>query len=338
MKGYDVAVVGIGLVGQEILKVLRQRSFPAKSIRVLARRGRTENVAGVDYEVVPTTEDAFKGIQLAIFAGTEGEKGASTEWGWKAVEMGAVVIDNGDDFRMDPRVPLVVPEVNAEALRKHKGFISNPNCSTIQMIVALGPLHRKWGIKRIVCSSYQSASGYGRDAVVELESQVNEVPAGRKPTVSVFPHQLFGNVIPQIASLSDDFPGFYREEAKLIRETRKILDAPDMAITATCVRVPVYQGHAEAVNVEFEKEATPEAAREILANAPGVKVIDDPAKSRYPTPLDVVGIDEVLVGRIRKDPSRKNSLDLWIVGDNIKKGAALNAVQIAEKMIEMKLL
>jgi len=338
MKKYKVVVVGIGLVGKRLIRILRERNFPASEIRVLARRARTETVDGVDYEVVPASLDAFEDMDIALFAGTEGDKGASTLFGWGAVEKGCVVVDNGNDFRMDERVPLVVPEVNPEALRDHRGFVANPNCSTIQMVTALAPLHRRARIRRIVVSTYQSVSGSGGSAVAELERQVREVPAGKPANPGVYPHQIFANVIPRIGGLQPDAPGYTSEEVKMVRETRKILGAPDIRVSATCVRVPVSYAHSEAINVEFEEPLSADEARDILSQAPGVVVIDDPENDKYPLPLDCEGRDEVFVGRIREDTSRPNCLDLWCVADNIRKGAATNAVQIAEKMIEMGLI
>ena len=339
MKRYEVALVGIGLVGKRILQVLRERDFPASSVKVMGRRARTETIDGVGYEVVPASADAFEGVDIALFAGTEGAKGASQLYGWEAVKRGCVVVDNGDDFRMDERVPLVVPEVNAEALRDHQGFVSNPNCSTIQMVMAVAPLHRAVPIRRIVATTFQSVSGTGRAAVTELERQVRDVPAGRPANPEQYPYQIFANVIPQIGSLKDDsFPGYYSEEIKMIRETRKILDAPDLAVSATCVRVPVSFAHSEAIHIEFESKLSAAEAREILTAAPGITVIDEPAAGKYPTPLEAAGKDDVFVGRIRQDPCRENSLDLWCVSDNIRKGAATNAVQIAEKLLEMELV
>ena len=338
MRKFKVVLVGIGLVGKRILQVMRERDFPASEITILARSARTETVDGVDYEVVPASAEAFEGMDIALFAGTEGAKGASTTFGWPAVEKGCVVIDNGNDYRMDDRVPLVVPEVNADALKGHHGFVSNPNCSTIQMVAALAPLHRRARARRVVVTTFQSVSGTGRSAVTELERQVRDVPAGKPANPENYPYQIFGNCIPQIGSLQDIFPGYYSEEVKMVRETQKILDAPDLAVSATCVRVPVAFGHSEAINVEFAEKLSADEAREILAAAPGITVIDEPADSKYPLPLDCAGKDEVFVGRIREDASRPNTLDLWCVADNIRKGAATNAVQIAETMIEMGLV
>jgi aspartate-semialdehyde dehydrogenase len=321
-----------------MLNVLHQRNFPTDSIRVLARTARTEEIAGRTYEVEASCVEAFENIDIAFFAGTEGAKGASQQYGWPAVERGTIVIDNGDDFRMDPRVPLVIPEVNSEHLRQHQGFVSNPNCSTIQMVVALAPLHRAAKIKRVVVSTYQAVSGTGRSAIAELEQQVADLQAGKAAKPEVYPHQIAFNLIPQISSLKDAFPGYYGEEIKMIKEPRKILDVPDLAVSATCVRVPVYNAHSEAINVQFERRLSADEAREILLAAPGVEVIDDPANSGYPTPLYVSGKDPVYVGRIREDTSTENALDLFVVSDKIRKGAALNAIQIAEKMIEMALI
>jgi aspartate-semialdehyde dehydrogenase len=338
MSEYNVVVVGIGLVGKRILEVMQQRNFPAKSIKVLARRARTETVGGVDYEVVPASSEGLDGADIALFAGTEGAKGASATLGWEAVKKGCVVIDNGNDFRMDDRVPLVVPEVNADALKSHQGFVANPNCSTIQMVHALGPLHKIAPIKRIVVTTFQSVSGTGGSAVTELERQVADVPAGKPANPENYPYQIFANCIPQIGGLHDDIPGYTSEEVKMVQETRKILGAPEIGVSATCVRVPVYFAHSEAINVEFENPITADEARAILAESEGITVIDDMANSKYPMPLEVGGQDNTFVGRIREDSSRPNTLDFWCVADNIRKGAALNAVQIAEKMIEMGLV
>ncbi|MFP4056530.1 MAG: aspartate-semialdehyde dehydrogenase [Candidatus Brocadiia bacterium] len=335
MKQYTVALVGIGAVGTEMFKVLHERGFPARRVRVLARSAREEEIAGHTVAVEAAGEEAFEGVDLALFAGTEGAKGASQQYGWAAVERGAVVVDNGDDFRMDPRVPLVVPEVNAHHLEGHQGFIANPNCSTIQMIVALAPLHRAARIRRVVAASYQAVSGTGRAAVAELEDQVAALQEGRAPQPQVYPHQIAFNVLPHIGSLKDEMPGYTSEELKMRRETRKILDDESIQVTATCVRVPVFNGHAEALNVQFEEKLSADEARDILRQAPGVEVVDDMAQARYPTPLGAAGKDPVYVGRIRQDSSAPNCLDIWCVADNIRKGAALNAVQIAETLVRM---
>jgi len=338
MSVYRVAVVGIGVVGREMLRILRERNFPAKSFKVLATRARTETIDGYDYEVVPASAEAFNDVDIAFFAGTEGAKGASQQYGWPAVDKGVVVIDNGDDYRMDDRVPLVIPEVNAEHMKKHCGFVSNPNCSTIQMVMALAPLHARARIKRVVVSTYQAVSGTGRPGVAELEKQLEEIREQHEVACETYPHQIAFNVIPQISSLKDEFPGYYGEEIKMVKETRKILGEPNLAVSATCVRVPVFNGHAEAINVQFEEKITADEAREVLNGAPGIAVMDEPAESVYPTPLHASGKDDVYVGRIREDTSVPNALDLWCASDNIRKGAALNTIQIAEKMIEMGLI
>jgi len=331
-KNYKVGIVGIGAVGTEMIKVLRERKFPVSEIRVLARSERDEEIAGEKFHVVEAKPEAFDGLDFAFFAGTEGAKGASKLYGWEAVKRGAIVVDNGDDFRMDPRVPLVIPEVNGEALKKHHGFIANPNCSTIIALMALGPLHKVARIKRLVVSTYQSVSGTGREAIVELENQAQSY-AGKKPMIAkAYPHQILFNVLPQIGGVKREMPGYTTEEAKMLFETRKILGDDNILVSATCVRVPVFYGHSEALNVEFEKPITPEEARDILAVSPGVHVVDDLAAGKYPMPLDIAGKDDCTIGRIRIDNTVKNGLCLFVAGDNIRKGAALNAVQIAEAL------
>jgi aspartate-semialdehyde dehydrogenase len=332
-RQYRVGLVGIGAVGAEMVKVLRQRRFPASEIRIMARSERDEEVAGEIFHVVPSSPEAFDGLDFAFFAGTEGAKGASQLFGWEAVKRGAVVVDNGDDFRMDPRVPLVIPEINPEALKKHQGFISNPNCSTIIALMALGPLHRVARIRRFVAATYQAVSGTGKAAIEELERQVCQHVGGRKPTVEVYPHQIAFNAIPHIGGGKPQLPGFTSEEAKMLFETRKILGDDNIRVCATCVRIPVFNGHSEALHVEFEKPISPEEARAILAKTPGVKLVDDLAGNQYPLALNCSGGDDVLVGRIRRDQSVENGLALFVAGDNIRKGAALNAVQIAEALI-----
>jgi len=333
-RSYHVAVVGVGAVGSEMLRTLHARKFPMASLKVLARSARPIEVDGRPYQVEVACPEAFQGVDLALFAGGEGAKG---HVGWAAVERGTIVIDNGSAFRMYPNVPLVVPEVNPEALRKHEGFIANPNCSTIQMVVALAPLHRAARIKRVVVSTYQAASGKGADAVEQLKKEMAaEVAGGPPPPLAPFPHPLCGNVLPHIDSFLED--GYTKEEMKMVNETRKILGDDTIQITATTVRVPVANGHSESVNVEFHTPLNAARAREILAAAPGIVVQDEPGKNVYPLPLALSGTDEVYVGRIRDDHSVPFGLNMWVVADNLRKGAALNAVQIAEKMIEMGLL
>lgn len=338
MREYNVAVVGAGMVGKKMVEILIERNFPCKTLKVLATREREEVIAGRSIKVEKTEINSFDNIDIAFFAGTEGEKGASKLFGWEAVKKGAVVIDNGGDFRMDSRVPLVIPEVNSHHLQKHQGFIANPNCSTIIMLMAVFPIHREYNVKRIIASTYQAVSGTGKEAVDELEKQVHSYVKGDEIKNAVYPYQIAFNVIPEIGGLSEEFPGYYSEEVKMIKETHKILGTSDIKISATCVRVPVFNGHSEAVTLECEKEIDINHIKEILSSAPGVKLIDEPRKSGYPVPLVVSGKDDVYVGRIRKNPAFENALDMWVVGDNIRKGAALNAIQIAEEMIKMKLI
>lgn len=333
MTRYRIGIVGVGVVGTEMVRILRERGFPDEEIRVLARSERDEQIAGETYHVIPAAPEAFDGLDFAFFAGTEGAKGASQRYGWQAVERGVTVIDNGDDFRMDPRVPLVIPEVNPEALRNHQGLIANPNCSTIIALMALAPLHRAAGIRRIVVSTYQSVSGTGRQAVQELEAQVRAYAANQPMKAEAYPHQIAFNAIPQIGSLKQTMPGYTSEEAKMLFETRKILADENIQASATCVRIPVFYAHSEAINVEFRRPVSVEEARHVLAEAPGIRVVDDVAAGSYPMPLDAGGGDDVLVGRIRPDDSAENGLALFVAGDNIRKGAALNAIQIAETLI-----
>ena len=331
---FRVAVVGAGAVGDEMVRVLRERDFPISELTVLARSSRKQEIDGIEVDVRETTVEAFDCVDIAFFAGTEGAKGASQVFGWEAVEKGVFIVDNGNDFRMDERVPLVVPEVNPDAVESRHRFISNPNCSTIQMVHALAPLHKVAGLKRIVVSTYQSVSGTGSAAIKELQQQVEDYVAGNEIRNEQYPYQIFANLIPQIMGLKDEFEGYYGEEIKMIKETRKIFGLPDLAVSATCVRVPVFRAHSEAVNVEFEKPIGVQQARKALAAWPGIEVIDDPAASSYPMPLFAAYKDPTYVGRIRQDSCNPNTLDMWIVADNIRKGAALNAVQIAEMAIE----
>lgn len=338
MKKYKVGIVGIGAVGAEMVKVLRQRDFPAEEIRILARTERDEVINGETFHVVPAEAAAFKGLDFAFFAGTEGAKGASQQLGWEAVKQGVVVIDNGDDFRMDKRVPLVIPEINAHAMKKHKGFISNPNCSTIIALMALGPLNRAAKIKRFVAATYQAVSGTGKNAILELEQQAKDYAAGKPLTHSVYPHQIAFNVLPKIGSVKPDTDGYTTEEVKMLNETRKILESKSIRVCASCVRVPVLNGHSEVLNVEFARPMDPQEARDILSKSAGIKLVDTIERDEYPMPISVSGQDDVFVGRIRADTSVKNGLVLFVAGDNIRKGAASNAVQIAERMIADNLL
>lgn len=335
MAGLKVAVVGTGAVGQAMLQVLAERSFPVAGIKVLATSrsaGKKVNFAGEEVTVEETTPESFRGVDLALFAGGE----ASKEFARAAVAQGAVVIDNSSTFRLEPDVPLVVPEVNPEAVKKHQGIIANPNCSTIQMVVALKPLHDAARIKRVVVSTYQAVSGAGAEAIEELRTQTKAVLADQEVEPKVFPWPIAFNLFPHIDVFLDN--GYCKEEMKMILETQKIMEAPDMRVTATTVRVPVFVGHSEAINIETEKKLTAEEARRILSQAPGVVVEDDPAQKLYPLPIRAAGRDEVFVGRIREDHSIPCGLNLWVVADNLRKGAATNAVQIAELLLRYGLL
>ena len=333
MKEYNVAVIGVGAVGEEMLRCLRQRNFPIAELRVFARSSRDIEVDAEKYSVKTISPEGFKGINIALFAGTEGEKGASVTYASDAVKSGAVVIDNGRDFRMKSDVPLVVPEVNAGKIKKHKGIIANPNCSTIQMVVAINPIYRKVGIKRIILCSYQAASGAGRAAVRQLQDEYKAWAGDSKQEVlKALPQKIAFNVFPHVGDFAED--GYTTEEWKTVHETHKILGNEEIKISATTVRVSVKTSHSQAIYLETKKSISPEDVREILSKAPGVKVIDDPKNSLYPMPIDCEGKDEVFLGRIRRDPFVKNGLWLWVVSDNLRKGAALNAIQIAELLIE----
>lgn len=339
MSGVNVAVVGVGAVGEEIIRVLRERNFPLGRLKVLARSAREITVDGETYQVEECTPEAFEGVDIALFAGTEGEKGAAVTFAPEAIKRGAVVIDNGQDFRLDPNVPLVVPECNAADVEKHEGIIANPNCSTIQMVAALKPLHDAARVKRVIVTSYQSVSGGGRSAIRELENQVKKwAESGECGEPEVQPVQIAFNVIPQIGGFGPD--GYSSEEMKLVRETHKILHDDSIAVTPTTVRVPVLVGHSEAVYVETERKLTAREAEEILSQAPGVKVIDnvDGDHRPYPTCLDAAGSDLTYVGRIREDLFVPNALSMWVVADNLRKGAATNAVQIAEELVNRGLV
>jgi aspartate-semialdehyde dehydrogenase len=337
MKKYNLAVIGVGVVGIEMLRVLKQRNFPINALKVFARSARDINVDGQIYSVEPITPDGFNGIDIALFAGTEGEKGAAVTYACEAVKRGVVVIDNGADFRMDPKVPLVVPEVNAADLKKHKGIIANPNCSTIQMVVALNPLHKKFVIKKIIVTTLQASSGAGIGAVEQLKEETNLIAQGEFKSVQVqavskyMPQQLAYNCFPHIGSFADG--DYTNEEWKLVKETHKIMHAPKIKISATCVRIPVRTGHSESIYIETLKPITPQQARKILTKAPGVVVMDDPKSNLYPMAKDAEGKDKTFVGRIRQDVFNKKGLWLWVVADNLRKGAATNAVQIAECLI-----
>lgn len=340
MKEYTVAVVGAtGAVGQKMIETLEVRRFPVGRLVPMASArsaGQTVEFRGRSVEVIEARPEAFEGIDIALFsAGAKVSRALSPE----AVRRGAVVIDNSSAFRMDPEVPLVVPEVNGETALSHKGLIANPNCSTIQMVVALKPLYDRFGIERIVVSTYQAVSGAGGKAIEELLDQTRARLAGGAVSPSVLPvaslpvhHPIAFNVLPQIDVFEDN--GFTKEEMKMVNETRKILNDPEIAVTPTCVRVPVVTGHAEAVYVETKRPFSLDDVYGLLRSAPGVALVDDPASQRYPMPLEAEGRPEVFVGRVRRDLTHPRGLNLWVVSDNLLKGAAYNAVQIAELLVE----
>ena len=356
MKKYNVAVIGAGVVGVEMLRVLKQRRFPVENLKVFARSSRDIRVDGDTYKVEPVSAEGFCGVDIALFAGTEGEKGAAVTYAAEAVKRGAVVIDNGADFRMDPKVPLVVPEVNAGDLKpirkwmfsgknkdlsggkeSHKGIIANPNCSTIQMVVALNPLHKKYGIKKIIVTTLQASSGAGKAAVEQLNNETAGIVQGgfcnlrAEGVERAMPQQLAFNCFPHIGSFTEG--GYTNEEWKLVNETHKIMHAPKIRISATTVRIPVKTGHSESIYIQTEKAVTAGQAGKALSKAAGIVMIDDLDKNLYPMPLDAEGRDETFVGRIRQDAFDKKGLWLWVVADNLRKGAATNAVQIAECLI-----
>jgi aspartate-semialdehyde dehydrogenase len=334
MVKYNVAVVGAtGAVGNEMIKILEERDFPVGELTLLASERSQEmmlDFKGKSYPVKVLDENSFAGIEIGLFSagGSISERFAPL-----AADAGCIVIDNTSAFRMDPEVPLIVPEVNPHAIGEYKtrGIIANPNCSTIQMVVALKPIHDAAKIKRIVVSTYQSVSGTGKDAIEELVEQTKALLSLKEPKVKVYPHRIAFNCLPQIDVFLDN--GYTKEEMKMVNETRKIFEDDSIAITATTVRVPVFYSHSESVNIETEIKITPEEVRDILSRAPGVVVVDNPGKSEYPLAIDAVGKDDTFVGRIREDQSIKNGIDMWIVSDNLRKGAALNAVQIAEVLI-----
>lgn len=331
MKAFHVAVVGAtGAVGNEIIKILEERNFPVGKLKLLASErslGKSLEYKGESLPVEVLKEDSFTGVQIGLFSagGSISEKFAPL-----AAQAGCVVVDNTSAFRMVPDIPLVVPEVNPEAiaLYKNRGIIANPNCSTIQMVVALKPIHDAVRIKRIVVSTYQAVSGTGKKAIEELSEQTRALLSFQDPVVKVYPHQIAFNCLPQIDVFVDN--GYTKEEMKMINETRKIMNDPSIAVTATTVRVPVFYAHSESVNIETEKKITPQEVRDLLAKAPGVIVVDDPQQRLYPMAIHAAGKDETFVGRIREDESIPNGINMWIVSDNLRKGAALNAVQIAE--------
>jgi aspartate-semialdehyde dehydrogenase len=332
MKKYNVAVVGAtGMVGRIFVKLLEERNFPIANIRLLASEhseGETVKFFNQDINIEILNEDSFQDIDIAFFsAGAQ----ISQQFAPLATESGATVIDNSSAFRMAESVPLVVPEVNPHVLKTHRDIIANPNCSTIQMVVAAKPLHDAASIKRIVVSTYQAVSGTGKAAVQELHQQCEAFIRESQIVTKIYPHQIAFNLLPHIDSFLD--AGYSKEELKMVMETQKILEEPHLLISATCVRVPVFNGHSLSLNLEFERPIDVATARFILSKAPGVLLMDDPKNAIYPTPLIASGKDQVFVGRVRQDTSVKHGLNLWIVADNLRKGAALNGIQIAEMLI-----
>ncbi|MGK0289489.1 MAG: aspartate-semialdehyde dehydrogenase [bacterium] len=326
---YNVAIAGAtGAVGSDLIQLLEKRNFPVKELRLLASArsvGKEVQFKGETVKIQELTHDSFEGIDVAFFSAGSSR---SVEFCPSAVKAGAVVIDNSSAFRMDEEVPLVVPEVNPDAAFEHKGIIANPNCTTIQMVVALAPLHKEANIKRIVVSTYQSVSGSGAMAIEELKDQVHSYVKGEEIKSNIYPKQIAFNVIPQVDVFQDN--GYTKEEMKMVHETRKIMSAPDIQVSATCVRVPVFRAHSEAINIETERKLTVAKAKELLSNAEGVVVKDEPIPGGYPVPLEATETFDTFVGRIREDISVENGLALWVVADQILKGASLNAIQIAE--------
>jgi aspartate-semialdehyde dehydrogenase len=335
MKSYHVAVVGAtGAVGNEMIRILEERQFPVGKLTLLASErsvGKELTFRGEMLPVELLTENSFPGMEIGLFSAGGG---ISEKFAPCAAEAGCVVIDNTNAFRMVPEIPLVVPEVNPEAiaLYKNRGIIANPNCSTIQMVVALKPIHDAVRIKRIVVSTYQAVSGTGKKAIEELTLQTKALMNGEEPVIKVYPYRIAFNCLPHIDVFMDN--GYTKEEMKMVRETKKIMNDPSIAVTATTVRVPVFHAHSESINIETERKITPDEVRSLLAKSPGVRVVDDPQWKKYPLAIDAAGHDETLVGRIREDESIPNGINMWVVADNIRKGAALNAVQIAEILIQ----
>ena len=333
-KGYIVAVVGAtGAVGKEMVSILEERDFPAEKLRLFASEhseGKIMEFRDIEIPVETLNDNSFKGIDIALFsAGAERSK----IWAPVAVRSGCIVVDNSSQWRMDAEVPLVVPEVNVDDLKWHKGIIANPNCSTIQMVAVLKPIHDAAKIKRVVVTTFQSVSGTGQKAMDELLQQTTDLINFKEIKCNVYPHQIAFNVLPHIDKFLEN--GYTKEEMKMVNETRKIMGDNSIRITATTVRVPVFRCHSESLNIETEKKLAANEARAILSKAPGVVVFDAPDKNVYPLPIDVAGKDETYAGRIREDESIENGINMWIVADNLRKGAALNTVQIAEKLIEM---
>ncbi len=336
MKTYNVGLVGVGAVGTEMIKVLKERNFPCSKVQIFASRERDEQILGETYHVLKAAEDSFKGMDIVLFAG---KTDVAVNLRDAVVKAGAKMIDNSRAFRQDPDVPLVVPQVNAEDLDWNKGVIANPNCTTAIMLEAVAPLHKAKGLKRVVASTYQAASGAGAPGLAELETQIRQYANGESLTVSAFQHQLTYNLIPHIDKF-DENNWYTLEELKMKNEASKMLHIPNLKLSCTCVRVPIARAHSESLNLEFEEEITPDEAREILSKAEGIKVVDDPLNGAYPMPLDATDKYDVLVGRIRQDISRddRKGLEMFVSGDQLLRGAALNAVEIAEHLIKRGLV
>ncbi len=332
--GCKLAIAGVtGAVGQEFLKILQDRDFPFDSLKMLASSrsaGKKIIFKGKEYIVEELTKKSFSRVDIALFSAGASR---SKEFGPAAVESGTVVVDNSSAFRMDPDVPLVIPEINPQAIKDNKGIIANPNCSTIIGIVPVWPLHKANPVKRMVVSTYQAASGAGHSAMVELQEQTREILDGKKSTCKAFPYQIAFNCFSHNAALGPN--GYNQEEMKMVHETRKIFDCAEIAITCTCIRIPVFRAHCESINLEFTEAITPDQVRDLLSTAPGVSLLDDRENNRFPMPIDASGIDDILVGRIRQDESipENRGINIWVAGDQLRKGAALNAVQIAEKLL-----
>jgi len=332
--GCNLAIAGVtGAVGQEFLKILEERDFPFDSLKMLASSrsaGKKIEFKRKTYIVEELTKNSFKGIDIALFSAGASR---SKEFAPPAVQTGAVVIDNSSAYRMDPEVPLVVPEINPQAISRHKGIIANPNCSTIIGIVPVWPLHKANPVKRMVVSTYQAASGAGQAAMLELELQAREILAGKEPTCNAFKYQIAFNAFSHDSAMQPN--GYNLEEVKMVNETRKIFDCPEIAITCTCIRIPVFRAHSESINLEFTDPITTDQVRDLLSTAMGVTVLDDRENNRFPMPIDASGKDDIFVGRIRQDESipENRGINIWVAGDQLRKGAALNAVQIAEKLL-----
>ena len=333
-REYTVAIAGAtGAVGEELIQLLEERSFPVKELILLASArsaGKTMTFRGEEIVIRELTHESFEGVEIALFSAGGG---ISKEFAPSAAKAGAVVIDNSSAFRIDPDVPLIVPEINPEAAKDlKKGIIANPNCTTIVSLMALAPLHREFGLKAIIASSYQAVSGSGTAGIQELDQQVAALQKGEPIEQNVYPRQIAFNVIPQVDVFDEG--DYTKEELKMLNESRKILGVPDLEVTCTCVRVPVHRSHSVSISAQFEKEITPDSARSAISGNPGIRVVDNPQTGEFPVPLDTTGKDDCLVGRIRQDRVLPNALALWVVGDQVRKGAALNAVQIAELIVK----